>query len=158
MNPEFSKFEGLLTQLGEARRSGAFSVDAMPYPWKAEQVITIQPVRRFSWMRVASLSAAAAAVAFLFVGPKLLNHSQERQGLGGLASSDASLEPSVIVVAESPAPVTAANDDCDFNGDGKVNGADIQSLTNLLAAGTVTDPQRVEDLKMQFLRCAKLGR
>ncbi len=122
--------QGWLVQLGKAHREVAFSSDAARYPWQTAELQANRPThRRFAWVRVAVPLAAAAAVAVLFVVPSVFT---------GQAA-----EPSVDVVAEAVTPegpkatiavaggLTAPCDDYrgdgDYNGDGVVDGRDIQA-------------------------------
>jgi hypothetical protein len=117
--------ESLLNELGAARAAGVFpTADAAPasFPWQTQSAQTqsaqTRPAklthRGLRWVRLAIPVAAAAALAFIFVGP-----GTSRKDLAHLT-------------ADAPTPVTTAfvsangarANDC--NGDGVVNGLDIE--------------------------------
>ena len=118
--------EGLLHTLGQARSDGVFSADASPQPWKAarRQVIHMS-ARHFAWGRVAAPLAAAAALVAVVVGPSLWSTRAVPQ----MPQSHVAVsthQPETIADA-GPIATTAQAADCDFNGDGVVDGRDIQA-------------------------------
>lgn len=138
MTPQTDQMEQMLATLGKAHRQAAFSDDATRYPWRTTAPEAVGPTRRrFAWANVAVPLAAAAAVAVLFVGPSLWSP----RALHDVAENTLTVEPSVKP-AEAPAIVEPAGtttgkavaeaDDCDFNGDGEINGKDIQAFVSSL--------------------------
>lgn len=141
MDSQQNNMERWLAKLGEARQAGAFESDAARYPWQNEQVRVQRPAhRRFAWLRIGGPVAAAAVVAVLFVRPNLFPgqtrpdiattvHSHLDTGRPETPQPIASLTPS----AETP--------ECDdYNGDGLINGNDIQCVVDLhLNEGTRVD-------------------
>jgi hypothetical protein len=130
MSSREPSIERLLSQLGEARRDGVFSAEQRPYPWQ-----TLQPEAnreaggRFAWVRIAAPLAAAAAVALVFVAPGLLGdravHEAVQDGIAVLQTD----EPAIVADA-GDVTTKASGLHCDFNGDGLVDGRDIQALVN----------------------------
>jgi len=105
-------------------------------------------------VRVAVPLAAAAAIAVLFVGPSLMNPKQVREIAGNLPVAMPSQAETILVDAGT-APTTVHSDECDYNGDGVVDGRDIQGLLNFvnLHKDSVGDPQlEVERLQRCLLR------
>ena len=141
-----NKMESLLATLGDAREAGVFTSEATRYPWRTEAVaIQNRGRRRSSWFWVGGPVAAAAAVAVLFVGPNLFP---------GQASSDVALNGSNLISPVQPelhADAASPNSspevwDCDFNGDGVVNGLDIQALADRRTSVS-GDPDAIEQYK-----------
>lgn len=127
MDRNLQTIENALTRLGEAHRAGAFAGQKGTYPWQTARGAAAKPAHRFAWVRVAASLAAAAAVAVVFIGPSLMTLRQTREIPGNLPV--AMPTETVNVVAEAPAPTAPVHrDECDFNGDGVVNGLDIQSF------------------------------
>ncbi len=150
-----NKMESLLVMLGEAQDSGAFSNSTTRYPWRTEAVaIQNRGQRRFSWFWVGGPVAAAAAVAVLFVGPNLFPTR---------TTSDLAMNGSSVVTSVQPElHADAASSDslfgergCDFNGDGVINGLDIQAGSDRLQE-VAGDPdamaKALRDMK-QLERC-----
>ncbi|MFQ5430556.1 MAG: hypothetical protein ACE5E1_09630 [Phycisphaerae bacterium] len=129
MDPRTNDMERLLVTLGEARQAGAFTDAATLYPWRdAEPVAQSPERRRFAWFWVGAPLAAAAAVAVLFVGPDLFSGAASRKAIVSV--------PTTLLTERPEAHADAAGingqrlDDCDYNGDGVVNGLDIQALSD----------------------------
>lgn len=128
MAPQTQTLEGMLTTLGQAHRDGAFAAVSKAYPWQAAEPRAAKlSANRFRWVRVAMPLAAAAAVAVVFVGPSLFGtrafDDMAKDGIAAVQSES----PKTIVDAEA---VTTARlkVECDFNGDGVVDGMDIQAF------------------------------
>lgn len=141
MSLQPDKMEHLLAELGRAARDGAFEASATMYPWRtAEPEAPRFTHRRFAWVRVAVPLAAAAAVAVLFVGPSLRSPEVVREVAENVAATDSSTaKPEQPAAVEDAVPTTDETLDCDYNGDGRVDGNDIQAFVNLLR-NTKGDP------------------
>lgn len=143
--------EGWLTELGKARSQGAFAGSSGRFPWqKPEPKVLNFLHRRLAWARVAATFAAAAGVAVLFVGPSFLHH----QGAAQVASKVVSpLTPESSV--EGPAVPAKLNVGvgCDFNGDGVVDGRDIQPLVDQMSRGRNGDAGNSAELPANFMLC-----
>src|SRR5262249_29654629 len=111
-----------LKELGQAHQAGAFQSGSR-YPWQtAQPVATARTPRRVAWVRVAGPLAAAAVVGFVFVWPSSFTTSSRLHLADRTPATVAPQDVSNPVMATS----TRANViDCDFNGDGVVNGEDI---------------------------------
>lgn len=153
-NPQ-TELDGLLAQLGKAHADGAFSGKAA-YPWRADRRSTAsrsvdRSAHRWSWVRVAVPLAAAAAVAVLFVLPNLSGTSAipeiARDGLAVVNPET----PNTFADAE-PATSQGRAPDCDYNGDGVIDGRDIQALVDQLR-DTGGDPV----VKAEYLQRCLLG-
>jgi hypothetical protein len=125
--------ENLLSDLGEARSAGVFPAEgqAAPaaFPWQARPASA--GVRGVRWLRVAVPLAAAATLAFAFVGSGFRRH--------------AATEPKSIPTAL----VTADADDC--NGDGRVNGEDIDCFVRQHTAGKGASELQTEAFTRRLL-------
>lgn len=137
-----NNMDNLLATLGEARQNGAFAGGAAGYPWQAKA--TSAQSRPKSWQsrlwKVGPL-AAAAAVAILFVGPNWFSKDGSPIVSENIAAKDNSGRP------ETPAPSVPDSAPVlkgDYNGDGVVNGLDIQALIEKVRAGEVTVDQADE--------------
>jgi hypothetical protein len=139
MNHELETLEGLLTQLGRARKSGAFGTGSKAYPWQADRRSSASRSahrfqRSWSWARVAVPVAAAAAVAVLFVVPGLIGNHHDKAGNSFVGVSPEA--PKSFADASSTNPGRALTSgrapDCDYNGDGVIDGRDIQALVDQL--------------------------
>ncbi len=154
MDRPTDSLERLLVTLGEARQNGAFCGVAARYPWQRGQATAQSPRRRrFSWYWLGAPAAAAAAVAVVVVGLD----SFSRQAMDPIASNvETALvpqHPEVLVVADS-APSTDVLDDCDYNGDGRVDGRDIQAFVqHRRQTAEESSPADAE----RFLRCLVNG-
>ncbi len=132
MDPKNDQLERILTLLGEADRDGAFSGGGNRYPWRtAEPEAASLSHRRFAWARVAVPLAAAAAVAVLFVGPSLWSPQLVHEVAENILDADGILKPVQPAVAD-PVATTTESGDCDYNGDGHVDGKDIQAFVSSL--------------------------
>ncbi len=141
--------EQMLATLGEAHRQGAFSDDAAAYPWRTVAPEASSPTRRrFAWANVAVPLAAAAAVAVLFVGPSLWNSQAVIDVAQNPVTVESSVKPAEVPPAVEPAtPTTDEAVDCDFNGDGQINGKDIQAFVSSLeevGADTILEAQYLQ--------------
>jgi hypothetical protein len=153
MTPNSPNLESLLATLGQAQREGAFSAPAGRYPWQVAAARNAhKQAGRFGWVRVAIPLAAAAAVAVLFVGPSLMKSRSGRE----LAKSSPIALPSETAQHMADAGKSTSNAatfDCDYNGDGKVDGLDIQAFVNR-RNDTAGDPA----LQAEFLQKCLLER
>lgn len=149
MDSQQNNMERLLATLGEAHQDGAFKSDAARYPWQNEEVRVQKPAsRRFAWLRIGGPVAAAAAVAVLFVRPNLFPEQ---------TAAPNSVEPVYVHLQtgrpEASSPVVDLNADafdCDYNGDGLINGQDIQSAVNRrLKEGAQVDVDRLMQCLLQ---------
>ena len=125
--------QGWLVQLGKAHREVAFSSDAARYPWRTAELQANRPThRRFAWVRVAAPLAAAAAVAVLFVVPSLFTDPVAEPNVDVVAEAVTPEEPqaTITVARDSAAPCDDYKDDGDYNGDGVVDGRDIQAYVD----------------------------
>jgi hypothetical protein len=131
MSPQTSQLEAMLETVGRAHRAGAFSADAARLPWQGDSRETVRLThRRLAWVRVAVPLAAAAAVAVLFVGPSLFETTAVDEITGTIPSVVMPDQPEAFAEAE-PTPTTAQTlHECDYNGDGRVDGKDIQAFVN----------------------------
>jgi len=123
--------EHLLATLGEAHHDGAFDGDATRFPWQTSRPGAERPThRRFAWLWVGAPLAAAAAVAVLFVGPHFFPRQAARKVARTVPSRFLPQHPEVLAAVGTTS--AAAPDECDYNGDGVVNGEDIQALVKRL--------------------------
>ncbi|MFH1419968.1 MAG: hypothetical protein ABII12_16970 [Planctomycetota bacterium] len=149
MTPQTDPMETLLETLGKARRDGAFSSDAAQYPWQADQAKVISVAhRRLAWVRVAVPLAAAAAVAVLFVGPSLFETPAVEELAETIHTSVLPVHPEVLAEAPDQSPTTAETVDCDYNGDGRVDGRDIQAFLSRVQEDAAGDLE----IESEFLR------
>lgn len=120
-----AQLEGMLAILGEAHRDGAFRASTAGQPW----IRKANAAPRLHWVRVAAPLAAAAAVAVVFVGPNLFGtragHEMAQDGLAAIQPDQPEMLADAGVVTTAPKA-----SDCDFNGDGVIDGLDIQALVN----------------------------
>ncbi len=131
MDPKTDNLERLLATLGEAHRDGAFGGDAARFPWQAGEPGAQRPAqRRLAWLWVGAPLAAAAAVAVLFVGPSLFPRQAVREVARTLPTQLLPEHPEVLAAVDTTS--ATAPDECDYNGDGVVNGEDIQALVKHL--------------------------
>lgn len=148
MDRQFQDIEHLLTTLGEAHRDGAFSTVAAQHPWKAAKGQASTPARhRHSWFWVGAPLAAAAAVVVLFVGPSLFPGRATPKFAMNTQTTLLPQHPEVLAEVSATTASTPAN--CDYNGDGVVDGKDIQALVERVK-NTDSDPT-VEAAQLQ--RC-----
>lgn len=142
--------ENLLVTLGQARREGAFSTSSA-CPWKAAASHRSErSAGRFGWARIAVPLAAAAAVAVLFVAPNLRN-SRQSQTASNSPISLPSETANQLADAGQP-QASAATFDCDYNGDGVIDGRDIQAFVDRLK-DIHGDPR----MQAEFLQRCLLG-
>ncbi len=127
MDPRTDNMERLLATLGEAHQDGAFNSRAAGYPWQAERpVAQSHKHSRFAWAWIGGPLAAAAAVAVLFVGPDLFP-TRVSDGISETVQTNLLPERLEALAEVTPATTSESSNDCrDYNGDGVVNGADIQ--------------------------------
>ncbi len=143
--------EDLLATLGSAHRQGAFSGESREYPWQTASTRTSRLAGGFRWVRVAVPLAAAAAVAVLFVGPGLFgNRAVQDASKDALAAIHAE-HPDVLADAEAVTTGSTPNE-CDYNGDGVVDGKDIQAFLDRMQ-----DPEGDPLLQAERLQRCLLG-
>jgi hypothetical protein len=156
MTTDNRNLESWLVELGNARNDGAFTGSATRYPWQAAEPKVISLAhKRLAWVRFAAPLAAAAAVAVLFVGPSLFSTpgtDSTAPAITGLAGTETK---DVGSLAEVPAPTPEQT--CDFNGDGVVNGLDIQSLVDRAIRGGDDDPMAMAKATENLKSCLLLG-
>lgn len=151
MNTNLRNLEDLMATLGQARRDGVFSASARHYPWQvAAAKKSGQRAGRFGWARVGIPLAAAAAVAVLFVAPSLMKSRQVSDVAGNLAANLPSATAQHVADAEKPGS-SAATFDCDYNGDGVVDGRDIQAFVNRLKDNPGDTRKQTENLQKCLL-------
>jgi len=144
--------EGWLKELGKARSQGAFVASSGRFPWqKPEPKVLHFLHRRLAWARVAATFAAAAGVAVLFVGPSFI-HTH------GVAPATPGIVYPLTPERSEEGPAVPANlavrVDCDFNGDGVVDGLDIQPLTDQVSVRrSQGDVDGSAELSAKFLAC-----
>lgn len=132
MNSDSRQLDALLATMGEAHRNGVFAVRPASYPWKSAATKRAdRHERRFGWVRVALPLAAAAAVAVVFVAPSLMTSRRVQQIAGNLPVHLPSESAKQMADAEK-STTSAATFDCDYNGDGVIDGRDIQSFVERL--------------------------
>jgi len=130
--------EGWLKELGQARSQGAFAVSSGRFPWqKPEPKVLNFLHRRLAWARVAATFAAAAGVAVLFVGPSFIHSHGIPSGLSGVVSP---LTPESSGDGQAVPSILNVRVECDYNGDGVVDGREIQALVDLVNRGNGGDP------------------
>ena len=129
------QLESLLTRLGEARSAGAFANTASAYPWAGERKRTATSVIPAAWVRWARLAAPVAAVivaAVVFGSTSFKSKAVPRTADHNSATTILTHMPTVAHQQASAAPATQRSGGCDYNGDGVVDGRDIQAfITNL---------------------------
>ena len=136
MDSRKDNVERLLASLGDAHRDGIFESRAAGYPWQRSQAEAQSPGRRrFAWFWVGAPVAAAAAVAVLFVGPSLFPQQSASDLARTIQTNLLPEHPEVLADAATTNPISS--DECDYNGDGVVNGEDIQALVARLQAKDV---------------------
>ena len=143
--------EGWLKELGQARSQGAFAVSSGRFPWqKPEPKVLSFLHRRLAWARVAATFAAAAGVAVLFVGPSF-NHSH------GVPSGASHVVTTLTPERSEEGLAVPANlvvrAECDFNGDGVVDGRDIQPLVDQLSRGSHDGAGASAEVPAKFMVC-----
>ena len=135
--------EQLLGEVGQARKAGVFSSSFAAFPWQTKAQ---KQVVRFRAMRVAIPVAAAAAVAVLFLGPTLFKPKATNQVADSSSAARLSVQPTVAPHFDA-VPSTARSGDCDYNGDGVIDGRDIQAFVDRL--GTIAGNPRLEAEHLQ---------
>ena len=105
-----------LNELGEARSAGVFqdTTAETAFPWQARQ--SSVGLRGLRWLRVALPLAVAATLAFAFVGSSFRRSVNPADS--GTKSVSTSLSNALVANGQS--------DPNDCNGDGVVNGEDIE--------------------------------
>lgn len=143
--------EGWLKELGQARSQGAFAVSSGRFPWqKPEPKVLNFLHRRLAWARVAATFAAAAGVAVLFVGPSFIPSHGVTPVTPGVV---ASLTPERSEEGHAvPANLTVGVG-CDFNGDGVVDGRDIQAFADRVNRGSFDDSETVAKATEEIRIC-----
>ncbi|MFO0974444.1 MAG: hypothetical protein U1A27_13535 [Phycisphaerae bacterium] len=128
----FDPIHDSLTELGQAEAAGVFAQPAAGLPWErsTSRRLLFHGTR---WVRVAIPLAAAAALAIVFVGPSFRH------------------KPSAPPAGSTTAlVVTADRDASDCNGDGAVNGLDIECFVRQ-NAGSRTAALQAEVLTRRLL-------
>src|ERR1043166_4630349 len=142
--------ETLLGTLGQARRDGAFSKATACPGQTAASKASERSARHLGWLGVAGGLAAAAAVAVFFVGPNLRNSRQSQTALNSPISLP-SETANQLADAGKPQE-SAATFNCDYNGDGVIDGRDIQAFMDRLK-DVHGDPR----LQAEYLQRCLLG-
>ncbi|MFQ5502672.1 MAG: hypothetical protein ACE5EQ_10295 [Phycisphaerae bacterium] len=156
MDPRKDNLESLLATLGEAHQAGAFKSDAARYPWQLERVEAQSPGhRRFAWFWVGGPLTAAAAVAILFVGPHFFSQQAARKIAMTVQTNLQPVQPKLHVAEVVPTTrssiASRSSINCrDYNGDGVVDGGDIQGFVDHLR-DTGGDPQTKEEFVQRCL-------
>lgn len=129
MSPQTNPIETALKTLGQAHREGAFSAAPGRYPWQAVESESGRLARRpLAWVRVGAPLAAAAAVAVLFVIPGLLEKPAVERVASNVPSVETPEQPEAVAEVSQLAMTTPTGEvNCDFNGDGRIDGRDIQA-------------------------------
>ncbi len=155
MGPQTNAIENALRTLGKAHREGAFSAAPGRYPWQAVESEPRRLARRpLAWVCVGAPLAAAAAIVFLFVVPSLL----EKPAVESVASNGPSVEtpvkPEAVAEDTQLAMATPTGDvNCDFNGDGQIDGRDIQAyLDRVRDTGGAASEEDLESLRQCLLQ------
>jgi hypothetical protein len=153
MSPQMNEMERMLETLGMARRDGAFSDQAARYPWQTAGVHEAKsPHRRLKWVGVALPLAAAAAVAVLFVWPSLFESTAVNEIAGNIPATVMPNKPEALAEAQPVVAPSAHTIDCDFNGDGVIDGRDIQAYID-----RVRETGGNLELEREYLRQCLLG-
>jgi hypothetical protein len=127
-----NRLERLLETLGDAQRDGVFAPQARVFPWEvAASKKADHRAARFSWVRVAIPLAAAAMVAVVFVAPNLMKRRQG-QDIARTMPIHLPSETGQHMADAEKSPSSAATIDCDYNGDGVIDGRDIQAFVTRL--------------------------
>src|SRR5262245_25783904 len=144
--------EGWLNELGQARSQGAFAGSSGRFPWqKPEPKVLNFLHRRLAWARVAATFAAAAGVAVLFVGPSFIFNQGVPSGTSVVVNP---LTPESSGEGHAVPANPNVRVDCDFNGDGVVNGLDAQPLTDqAMVRRSQGDVEGSAELTAKFLAC-----
>jgi hypothetical protein len=153
MASQHDNLQSMLEVLGKAQQDGVFSASPC-FPWtKPTLRVTGLEHRRLWWLRMGAPLAAAAAVAVVFVGPNLITRKTV-----GRTDSSVLTSSTPVQVAELATPakvaVSAPAEHCDYNGDGVVDGRDIQAFVHTRMEGTEKSPQ----LEAEFLQKCLLGK
>lgn len=132
----------LLATLGEARQNGAFAGAAAGYPWEARTAVKAQSLTEARHSRLWKVGplAAAAAVAVLFVMPKWGSQDGSPIMTDNVRVTDSTERPETL----APSATGPEKLDCDFDGDGVVNGLEIQHLIEKIRSGEATIGQADE--------------
>ncbi len=146
--------EGWLKELGQARSQGAFAGSSGRFPWqKPEPKVLNFLHRRLAWARVAATFAAAAGVAVLFVGPSFI-HSHGVTSITPTVVT--SLTPESSAEGHAVPATLNVGVGCDLNGDGVVDGREIQALVDQVNRGTFGNPEDLAKFS-ETLRTCLLG-
>lgn len=158
MASQNAKIESMLETLGKAHQDGIFAASPS-FPWTSPsprlKVTGLDPRQRsLRWLRVGAPLAAAAAVAVVFVLPNL---SSTRKTVSQ-TNQFVQLSTPTVHVAELATPVKSAQsaptEQCDYNGDGVVDGRDIQAFVKFRMEGAERNPQ----LEAEYLQRCLLGK
>lgn len=131
MDPRRDNMERLLATLGEAHQAGAFNSRAAGFPWQAERPVAQSHAHsRFAWAWIGGPLAAAAAVAVLFVGSDLFS-TRVNDGIAKTVQTHLLPQRPEALAEVTPTTTSESSNDCrDYNGDGLVNGEDIQGYVD----------------------------
>lgn len=143
--------EAMLSTLGHARREGGFSAKATLYPWQVAARPASGLAGSMRWIRVALPLAAAAAVAVVFVGPGLFGNRAVQDSSKDVLTATLSEHRDVLADAES-VTTDSKQLECDYNGDGVVDGKDIQAFLDRMQ-----DPNGDPLLQAERLQRCLLG-
>ena len=153
MTSKNDQLQSMLEVLGKAHQDGVFSASP-PFPWtKPTLRVTGLEHRRLWWLRMGAPLAAAAAVAVVFVGPNLINTRKTVQTNQFVPSATTSVEVAELATPDKT-PASVPTEQCDYNGDGAVNGLDIQAFVRIRTGGAEKNPQ----LEAEWLQRCLLGK
>ncbi|HKQ50291.1 MAG TPA: hypothetical protein VJZ71_19615 [Phycisphaerae bacterium] len=145
--------DSLLAQLGQAHRDGALAPSAAAYPWRADRRSSASRSAAHAghrWVRVAIPLAAAAAVAVLFVLPGLFGTRSVRE-MAHDGPAGVNPETANLFADAEPAATQGRSPDCDYNGDGVIDGRDIQALIDRLRDSDEDPALKAEKLQRCLL-------
>jgi len=155
---ENAKIESMLETLGKAHEDGIFAASPS-FPWTNPPLrIKVTGLdsrqRSLRWLRVGAPLAAAAAVAVVFVLPNLSSTRQSVVQNSQLVPPSASSVQVAELATPAKLALSAPTDQCDYNGDGKVDGLDIQAFVRGRMEGAERNPQ----LEAEYLQRCLLGK
>ena len=135
MNPQIDPLHQMLERLGQAHRDGVFSASSSSYPWQRPALkVTGLESRRTAWVRVGLPLAAAAAVAVVFVGPNLFNTRKTVERIAAnVPTPNKTVELAELAGSAAVTTGTEESVQCDYNGDGTIDGRDIQAFVDRLS-------------------------
>ena|SRR5438105_15618802 len=153
MSTHRDNMEGWLAELGKARSNGAFSSTAGRYPWRKPEPKVIHLLhRRLAWARVAASFAVAAGVAVLFVAPSFFHRPGLNSIIPSVAGNPTPENAKIGPIAAAPVSPVAVL--CgDYNGDGVVDGRDIQAFEDRMIRGGGGTPDDLAKSVEEFRVC-----